>query len=313
MPERGWKVGPQGLFWEELEVPPLPPGWARLKLVLGGLCGTDLQLLAGYAGFSGVLGHEFVAEVVEAPESSWLGRRVVGDINVGCGSCPDCLQGDSRFCPGRRVLGLRGLDGVFADSFMLPLRQLHPVDDLEPELACWTEPLAAALEVETHLATGSQVLVLGDGRLASLIALVLQRRHRCTVLGRHPWKLQRLRHLGLEAVEELGPEEWPVVVEATGSSSGLEVALARCATRGLVVLKSTVAQAAAVNWSPVVIKALRVVGSRCGLFAPALQSLRKGEVDPRPLVDARIPLSKLPEGLKGMAEGRLVKVLVEPD
>lgn len=313
---QGWRVSSEGLAWQAFPREPLAPGWARLRLVVGGLCGTDKQILEGYASFSGVLGHEFVAEVVECQQAEWLGRRVVGEINVGCGRCSRCQVPDGqRFCDERRVLGLRGLDGAFAESFDLPLGNLFAVDDLDPQLACFCEPLAAALEVLEHVPSGSEVLVMGDGRLGSLIGLVLaaHSRHQVLLLGRHRQKLRRLESLGLTVATALPVRQWPVVVEATGSCSALAQAFEVCQPQGTVVVKSTVAQAQELNWSPVVIKALKVIGSRCGPFGPALEWLRRGRVDPRPLVDKILPLAQVPEGLAGMREQGWVKVLISAD
>lgn len=304
----GWKVQKKALLWASHPLPPRPRGWARLQLELGGVCGTDLQLVQGYANFNGFLGHEFVATVVECDDASWLGRRVVGEINVGCGRCSECLAGDQRWCPTRRVLGIRGLDGAFARSFLLPITNLHPVDDLESELAVFAEPLAAALEVENHLPQGAEVLIVGDGRLGSLIALALKANHEVTVVGRHAEKLQKLDSLGLK-VTRAADRQWPAVVEASGSPSGLETALAACRPRGVVVVKTTVAQTVAVDTRPLVVNALRVQGSRCGPFRPALAALRSGLVDPRPLISGVVELAALPAALN---RRDWLKVLVVP-
>lgn len=286
----GWKVVRTAPLWASRPWGELPSGWSSLQLELAGVCGTDLQMVRGYADFDGFLGHEFVAR----DES---GRRVVGEINVGCGSCPDCLRGDQRFCPGRTVLGIRGLDGCFAQRFRLPSANLHPVDDLAPELAVWCEPLAAALEVGQHLAPGVEVLVLGDGRLGALIALALRGNHPVTLAGRHPAKLERLRAMGLETAQGVAGL-WPVVVEATGTAGGAQQALRSCRPQGTVVLKSTVAQSGGLDTNLVVVNALRVLGSRCGPFAPALRALRSGQVDPRPLIDQVLDLREFPKALE---------------
>jgi alcohol dehydrogenase len=289
----GWRAHKGQLQWASKPLAELPSGWARLELVLGGVCGTDLQLIQGYADFEGFLGHEFVARVCECPTPGWLGQLVVGEINVGCGHCSECAGGDARFCPARKVLGIRGLDGAFAQSFQLPLQNLHPVGTLDPALAVWCEPVAAALEVEQHLPLGAEVLVLGDGRLGSLIALALQTRHRVTLVGRHPAKLERLRGLGLEAVETVSGQ-WPCVVEASGTARGLVDALGRVRPRGTVVIKSTVARPEVVDMTPVVVQALHLVGSRCGSIGLALKALQAGLLDPRPLVDQVLELADFP-------------------
>lgn len=301
----GWKVEQGAPLWASHECGEVPPGWSCLHLELAGVCGTDLQMVRGYADFEGFLGHEFVAR----DES---GRRVVGEINVGCGACPDCLRGNQRFCPGRIVLGIRGLDGCFAERFRLPSANLYPVDDLAPELAVWCEPLAAALEVGQHLAAGVEVLVLGDGRLGALIALALRETHPVTLVGRHPAKLERLRGLGLQAAEVV-TGLWPAVVEATGTSEGARQALYYCRPQGTVVLKSTVAQSGALDTNLMVVNALRVVGSRCGAFEPALQALRSGRVDPRPLIDQVLDLREFPKALEARGFKTLLRGPVGAD
>lgn len=293
----GWKIEKTAPLWAPRPWPELPAGWASLQLELAGVCGTDLQMLRGYADFAGFLGHEFVARVVECDQPEWLGRRVVGEINVGCGRCADCARGAQRFCPGRTVLGIRGLDGCFAERFQLPVANLFAVDDLDPEQAVFCEPLAAALEAGQQLVAGQEVLVLGDGRLGALIALALRQQHPVTVAGRHSHKLERLRALGLQTTQAASGL-WPVVVEATGTAQGSQQALQLCRPQGTVVLKSTVARLDAFDTNQVVVNALRVLGSRCGLFGPALQALRQGLVDPRPLIDQRLDLCQFPKALE---------------
>ncbi|MBS2034084.1 alcohol dehydrogenase catalytic domain-containing protein [bacterium] len=287
---QGWTIGQRAPFWASRPWPEETPGWSCLQLELGGVCGTDLQMLQGYAEFDGFLGHEFVARDLKT------GRRVVGEINVGCGCCTDCQRGDSRFCRGRVVLGIRGLDGCFARRFRLPTANLFDVHDLPPELAVWTEPLAAALDVHLQIPSQSQVLVLGDGRLGALIGLALKDSHEVTVGGRHGHKLERLRALGLNTTQEMRGL-WPVVVEATGTAEGAGLALSLCRPQGTVVIKSTVARSAGLDTNQLVVQALKLVGSRCGRFGPALDALRSGRIDPRPLIDQVLDLEDFPRAV----------------
>ncbi|MFN8613942.1 MAG: alcohol dehydrogenase catalytic domain-containing protein [Vulcanimicrobiota bacterium] len=287
----GWTIWQQAPLWASRPRLEDRSGWRWLELELGGVCGTDVQMVQGYADFAGFLGHEFVARDLIT------GRRVVGEINVGCGLCLDCQGGDSRFCPGRVVLGIRGLDGCFAERFCLPEGNLHQVDDLAPELAVWAEPLAAALDVGLHLPSQSPVLVLGDGRLGALIGLALKDSHEVTVCGRYGHKLERLAALGLHTTAQ--PKGlWPAIVEATGSGQGANQALQLCRPRGTVVLKSTVAQGQGLDTNLIVVNALKVVGSRCGQFASALQALRSGRIDPRPLIDQILHLDEFPRAVR---------------
>lgn len=300
----GWAARDGVLSWQSKPATAVHEGWARLQLLLGGVCGTDLQILRGYGSFAGFLGHEFVARVVECADAEWVGRVVVGEINVA--NAPD-----ARFAPDRRVLGVRELDGAFAETFLLPLRNLHIVDDLDPALAVWCEPLAAALEAGSHVPEGSPVAIVGDGRLGGITALALSPTHDVTVIGKHPSKLNRLQQLGLSvATVDCVPRTWSVVIEASGSPDGLHTAIQLCNPQGTVILKSTTADSGTPDLNPVVVKALRVIGSRCGRFEPALEMLRSGNIDPRPLVDALVPLDRLPEGIQGMQTQGWVKVLV---
>jgi threonine dehydrogenase-like Zn-dependent dehydrogenase len=291
---KGWTVTPRGLVWIDLRTRPQGSQWARLELIVGGVCATDYQLLSGYANFEGVIGHEFCARVCECAQPEWLGAQVVGDINVGCGNCPD-----ARFCPHRQVLGIRNLDGVFADSFYLPLANLRRCDGLDPALACWAEPLAAALDVHRHLGPGQSVLVLGDGRLGSLIAATLVRAGHCVeVAGHHPEKLARLQGLGCKIVAQLGQQTWPNVVEVSGHPDGLALGLRATAPQGRLILKSTTASSSTLDCSEIVVKGLQIVGSRCGDIDLALEWLSQGRIDPRPWISAVVALADLPVAMQ---------------
>lgn len=287
----GWIASHGQLKWASRPWPEEHSDWSNLRLELGGICGTDIQIIGGYADFAGFLGHEFVATDLKT------GQRVVGEINVGCGCCSTCLQGDQRFCSQRSVLGIRGLDGCFAQRFQLPTKNLYPVDDLAPELAVWTEPLAAALNVEQYLPVNCPILILGDGRLAALIGLALKDHHDITVAGRHPEKVERLQAIGLKTTTTI-TDLWPAVIEATGSAQGINQALQICRPQGTVIVKSTVAGHFALDTNLIIINNLKVIGSRCGHFLPALEALRSGRIDPRPLIDQICSLEQLPQAFQ---------------
>ena len=294
----GWVLEDGNLSWKGREPEPLAAGWAECEPVLVGICGTDLQLMHGYAGFSGVPGHEFVARIVDCSQPDRLGELVVGDINVGCGQCGECLAGDARQCPGRRVLGIRGLDGAMAERFRLPLENLYAAEGLPPEAAVFAEPLAAALEVLHLIPPGKDVLVMGAGRLGSLIGLVLRGRNPVVLCARSGDHRKRLDALGFrtQAPEAL-ESAWSFVVDASGSPAGLATALRVTAPGATVVVKSTWAGAQPVELSPLVVKCLRLLGSRCGSIPRALQVMRQG-LDPRPLIEHIFPLAELPQALK---------------
>jgi threonine dehydrogenase-like Zn-dependent dehydrogenase len=282
---------------------------------LSGVCDTDLQLARGYLGFSGVLGHELVGEVLDADDRSWLGRRVVADINAGCGQCPECTARGGHHCARRTVLGIVGRDGAFAEELALPERCLVAVpDDVPDERAVFAEPLAAALHVLDEAPVGP-VVVLGDGKLGQLVArAVLSAGLPTIVVGHHAEKLALAAAAGAQTLLEADVAELgrvPTVVDATGSAAGITRALSLVAPRGLLVLKTTVAGAIELDLAPVVIDEIRVVGSRCGDLARAIDVLRAGKLDPTPLIAARYPLARADQALRHAAERGTLKVLIE--
>lgn len=291
------------------------PGEARVAMRCAGVCDTDLQLVRGYMGYRGVLGHEFVGEVIEADDPAWIGRRVVADINAGCGRCDECFERGGHHCPTRTVLGILGRGGALADELVVPESCLVEVPDtLVDDSAVFAEPLAAALHVLSSVPAGTdRAIVLGDGKLGLLIAMSLaQAGVATTLVGHHRDKLARA--VGAEGVLEADLEPGtsaPVVVEATGTAAGLTRALSLCAPRGTLVLKSTVAGGHEVDLAPVVIHELSVVGSRCGDMQAAIDCLSSGRVDPRPLVCARYPLREADRALAHAARRGALKVLVD--
>jgi len=290
---------------------PQPATDEVLIRVLGaGVCETDLQLIRGYMGFQGVLGHEFVGIAENGP---WQGRRVVGEINCACQHCETCQAGLQTHCPYRTVLGILNRDGAFADFVSLPQRNLHLVPDgLPDELALFAEPVAAAFQIpaQTQLKPGMEVVVLGDGRLGNLCAQVLRNAGcRVLVVGKHRRKLDVLSKLGLataELADFKARRTSDMVVDCTGSPSGLPLALQVVRPRGTIVLKTTVAGEQTLALAPIVIDEVTIVGSRCGPFEPALKALADGSVDVRPLCDGVRPLE---EALTAFEQARTTPVL----
>ena len=302
-------------------------GEVVLAVRSAGICNTDLEIARGYMGFRGVLGHEFVGEVVEGPLGSpppaeWDGRRVAAEINCACRSCPVCRQGDGYHCPTRTVLGILGRDGALAERVAVPESTLHALPDaLEDERAVFIEPLAAALHAfdEVELTPKDRVLLLGDGKLGLLIGLALADRRdqvaRALAVGRHREKLAILAARGLEVALEQEfdePAGFDLVIEATGSPHGLTRALEAVRPLGTLVLKSTYAGDANVDLAPIVINELRVVGSRCGDFPRAIAALEQGRVDPRPLISERFALEDAERAFARAGEPGVIKVLVDP-
>ena len=291
-------------FVEDYPVPAPKDGEALIRVRVSGICNTDIEIMKGYMGFSGVLGHEFVGVVerTTGARGDLAGRRVVGEINCACGECDYCHKGMKTHCPHRTTLGIAGRDGSFAEYITLPEANLYEVPSNVPdEEAAFTEPLAAAFEImeQVHVRPADRVLVMGDGKLGILSALVLRLTGtRLTLAGRHEEKLATTRGAGVEAVrvEALGADRpYDIVVEATGSASGLEQALRQVKPRGTIVLKSTVAERKATDLTPIVIDEITVVGSRCGPFDPALRALSGGLIDVKPLITAVFPFKKARE------------------
>lgn len=297
--------------------PRRPQGYALIRLNCAGICNTDLELQRGYYGFCGTPGHEFVGEVVEADTARLVGRRVVGEINLACGNCSWCARGLGRHCPNRRVLGIVRQAGAFAECFVLPERNLHVVPDSIPsEHAVFAEPLAAALEVldQVRIPRGASVAVLGDGKLGLLVAQVLHL-HGAEVhqFGRHVKKLRIAQAVGVKVGvvrKRLPVAAYDWVVEATGSSEGLQQAVRIARPRGTVVMKSTVHGLVPIDTARVVVNEVTLVGSRCGRFEPALHLLRAGKVRLSEMISARVPLAEAPRAFDLAAAKGSLKVLL---
>jgi threonine dehydrogenase-like Zn-dependent dehydrogenase len=290
----------------------------RIRVRMAGICGTDLQLLEGYAEFRGIPGHEFVGIVDRVPnaaDQSLIGRRVVGEINVGCGQCESCVKGVKEHCASRKVLGIRERAGAFAEWLWLPRENLHLVPDaIDDASAVFVEPVAAACRILEQIAIDDRtsIAVIGDGRLGLLIGQVLRTSSAdVTMFGRHPWKLAIARTVGLAVSdsEHQPSRRFDVVVDATGRPQGLARALELVKPRGTVVVKSTFHGEASLPLWPVVVDEVSLVGSRCGPFTRAIELLRSGAVQVAPLVSSVHTLDDY-EAAFGAA-GRSMKVLFD--
>lgn len=301
---------------DDIAVPQPRDGEVLLAPRMTGICGTDLELLHGYYSFDGVPGHEFVADVVQGP-AEWLGRRVVCEINIGCGQCDFCKRGAKEHCTARQVIGIRDRDGAFAQYLAAPVANLHAVPDhISDEEAVFAEPLAAALHVQrqVHIEKHHRVLVLGAGKLGQLIVRTLLPIG-CEILvcARSGGRMATLEKLGIKTCfpDELPHKYFDIVAECTGNAAGFEHALNAIRGLGTLVLKSTYAAPVTIDASTVVVNEIRILGSRCGDFAAALQWLGERRIDLSGLVTAHFPLSK---GIEAFAHARLpgqFKVLVE--
>jgi threonine dehydrogenase-like Zn-dependent dehydrogenase len=290
-------------------------GEVLVRVIRAGVCETDLQLIKGYMGFRGVLGHEFVGVADSGPLA---GRRVVGEINCACWSCEICRKGLPTHCPNRTVLGILNHDGAFADLIAVPQRNLHAVPDaLSDDVAVFTEPVAAAFQIPVQIAIGSRdrVAILGDGRLGNLCAQVLARlSDHVLAIGKHPEKLAILASMGVATAllsDSFEERSFDLVVDCTGSESGLPAALKLVRPRGTIVLKTTVAGQQTLAWAPFVIDEVTLVGSRCGPFDQALAALEKGHVQVQPLVSDRFDLSRGLDALSRAQTKGVLKVLLD--
>jgi alcohol dehydrogenase len=301
--------------------PRLRAGEALVRVRLAGICSTDLEILRGYLSFRGVPGHEFVGTVAAAPARRLVGKRVVGEINLPCGKCATCRAGLGKHCASRGVLGISGRNGAFAEYLALPVENLHAVPaSLSDEEAAFTELVAAACEIpeQMEIHRNDRTLVLGDGRLAAMVAQVLSpRTTRLAVLGRSAGKLAILRKLG---VRTYGPgaekkllRSQDIVVECTGSPLGLPLAAKLVKPRGRIVLKSTFHENFEWNPAPLVVDEITVVGSRCGPFEPALSLLAHGTVEVLPFLSGVYPLDRWETAFRAARRPGAFKVLMRMD
>jgi threonine dehydrogenase-like Zn-dependent dehydrogenase len=300
------------------------PGEALIRPVRMGVCATDLKICRGYMGFVGTLGHEFVGKVEQVGnrgDKDWVGRRVVGSINCVCGQCDMCRGGLPEHCRDRTVLGIAGRDGCFAQRFVLPTQNLYQVpDSVDDDHAVFTEPLAAAYQILRQLTIEGRpyITVLGDGRLGLLCAQVLSQLNaavRC--LGKHQNKLELCEKWGVKhrLVDDVGMRaDQDIVVDCTGSASGLETAMRMVRPRGQIVLKTTLATDgySGIDLSPLVIQEIELIGSRCGPFAEALKALAANEVDVLSLISRRTKLADGVDAMRAAASNGTIKVLLEP-
>ena len=299
---------------------PVPAnGEALVRIRMAGICNTDLEITKGYMGFKGVPGHEFVGVVenIQGPLSHLTGKRVVGEINCVCGKCTFCVGNMKTHCPARTTLGIAGRDGAFAEYMTIPVENLLAVPEtISDEEAVFAEPLAAAFEItdQVHVKPTDRVLVMGDGKLGLLSAFVLSlTQARVTLTGKHEDKLKIARDRQIEAVplQDLNEDRvYDIVVEATGTAEGIAQALSLVKPRGTIVLKSTVAESKEINLTPVVVDEIKVIGSRCGPFKPALKALASGRINVKPLITAIYPLEKAMEAFERARDKSSLKVLV---
>ena len=292
-----WLENNQLELLNNIPEPEMKEGEARDRVLSAGICNTDLELIRGYYPYKGILGHEFVGIVEEGPKNL-INKRVVGEINAACGHCRFCLRNEPTHCENRSVLGIVNRNGAFADYLSLPTENLYPVpDNIPTEVATFTEPIAAALEIQTQIKIHPQdkVLVVGDGKLGQLVAQTLSITG-CDLfaVGRHDKKLANLRARGIKTgkSEDIQERTFDIAVECTGNAQGFAMAQKALRPRGTLVLKSTYAGNLSLDASAIVVDEITLIGSRSGRFAPALELLAQEKIDVQPLIDARYSLSQ---------------------
>jgi threonine dehydrogenase-like Zn-dependent dehydrogenase len=314
------RISDQNLKLQEVNKPN-PNGEALIRVIKSGICGTDLELVKGYSGFQGTPGHEFVGIVEAADESpDMVGKRVVGEINAGCGVCDLCTTGDSRHCPMRTVLGIVGRDGAHAEYLNLPVRNLYEVpENISDEAAVFVEPLAAAVGINERFQfeEASKVAVIGDGKLGILCArglAITPPVKSITLIGKSDEKLRLAARSSIETVraDAIGSlkHHFDVVVEASGSESGFASALELVKPRGTIVLKSTYRGLAKWDASRVVVNEISVIGSRCGRFKPALELLASNQIEVTDLITEVFSLSNGIAAFERAGTKGILKVLL---
>jgi len=305
-------------YLELKEIDPPIPGEndALIKVLMAGICNTDLEIINGYMDFEGVLGHEFVGVVEQAERLEWVGKRVCGEINLGCSKCLYCFKGLSRHCPHRSVLGILNHNGAFAEYLTLPVKNLHEVPTAIPdETAVFVEPLAAALEIleQVHIEPNHDVAVIGDGKLGLLICQTLKLTGcKLLLIGKHERKLVLAENWGVKTckLEQLSLEKFDVVVEASGSPSGFSTAMKAVRPRGTIVLKSTYHGNLNLNVAAIVIDEINIVGSRCGPFETAIRILEHNLVDMQSLIDDILPVDRALEAFDCAKKKGTLKIIL---
>ena len=290
-----------------------------VQVNLAGICGTDLEILNGYMKYTGILGHEFVGTVVKSKNSDLIGKRVVGEINAGCTKCDFCIRGMERHCPSRTVLGILKRDGAFAEFLSLPEKNLHVIpDSISDEQAVFVEPLAAAFEINEQISLKPEwnVAVVGDGRLAQLIIQVIKLTcSNITCFGKHQNKLEGLIQSGIKikiGIESTDEQLFDLVVEATGSNSGFTDTMKLVKPRGTVVLKSTITSRENLDLTSTIINEITLIGSRCGLFKPAIDALATGVISVNSMIDCTFSLDEFNDAIIHAKKPDTLKVFLKP-
>jgi len=302
---------------KDVPIPKRKPFEVLIRVLKAGICQTDLEIIKGYLHFQGILGHEFVGIIEESPNQKLLGKRVVGEINLACGTCIYCQEKMPSHCNARAVLGIKNKNGCFAEYITLPTNNIHVIpDSIADDEAVFVEPLAAALQILTqiHIRPHDDVVILGDGRLGQLCAQVMSLTGADVLtVGKHLKKLTILKNKGIKTCrfDEVSPKKADVVIECTGSPAGFNAALNVVHPRGTIVLKSTYEVKPTIYLAPIVINEIMIIGSRCGSFPPAIRLLENKVLDVLSLISQRVPLDKAIEAIKTASQKEHLKIILE--
>ena len=299
----------------DVECPVRSPDEALIRVLKAGICNTDIEIINGYMNFHGILGHEFVGVVEDSANTSLIGKRIVGEINLPCYHCEYCKQGNTRHCKNRNVLGILNKSGAFAEYLTLPEKNLHLVpESISDDEAVFVEPLAAAYEIleQIYLKSTDRVLVLGDGKLGLLIARVLMGQCQLSILGKHQEKLNLLSGCSVQTALELDADQsFDYVIDATGSSHGIQTSLGFVKAMGHVVLKTTTHDMSNINFSDIVIREIHVIGSRCGPFPPAIEALSTGKIQVEDLISHHFRLDDSLVAFERAGRKDAIKVILD--
>ncbi|HOK09886.1 MAG TPA: alcohol dehydrogenase catalytic domain-containing protein [Candidatus Hydrogenedens sp.] len=305
------------LFIREMDIPIPEQGEVLIRVLMAGICKTDLEIVKGYMDFKGILGHEFVGEVVEAENKSLIGKRVVGEINCPCYRCSFCLQGMSNHCPTRTVLGINNREGVFAEYTTLPERNLHIVpDSVSDEVAVFTEPVAAGFRILEQIQFNPEdfVVVLGDGRMGQIISQIINPYvRRLVCVGKHTKKLFLLNIIGIDTclLDYWKDKNLDVVIDATGNPTAQSLALDRLRPQGTLVIKSTTEEQNTLNLSKLVVDEIKIIGSRCGPFGPALKALSEKKVEVEYMISYKFAFEDIIKAFEIAQSKDCLKVLID--
>ena len=300
---------------KDIDIPDRKKGESLIRVLMSGICNTDLEILKGYMAFSGVPGHEFVGIVEESENKNLRGKRVVGEINIGCGNCNLCQNGLSRHCAERAVLGILEKDGAFAEYLTLPDKNLHLLpNNITDEEGVFIEPLAAAFEIfeQVNIKATDKIAVLGDGKLGLLICQVLHSKGiPITLFGHHPDRKEIIGER-VDFYESINLEQkkcFDIVIEVTGSVTGLKAAIELVRPQGKIILKSTLSTVPELNINEIVINEITLIGSRCGLFPPAIDLLKKKKIDLNKMISGVYKISEGKKAFKNARQAGVLKVI----